>query len=132
MHAIACNLATVGAHVRDEARDPAAVTALHPDDIVPEMPTRNLALTGRAAIEANHRAMFAAMAEVEIISGTRFAPADHVVDGSTARFRLVGYGVANAPLPVGSRVEPRLMHLFAMRDGLIARGTVHEGGRRIG
>jgi hypothetical protein len=40
--------------------------------------------------------------------------------------------VAHAPLPVGSRVELRLMHLFATRDGRIARETVHEGWRRIG
>ncbi len=132
MDPIARNLATVEAHIRDEARDPALVMGLYTDDIVLEMPTRGLTLTSRAAIEANYRAMFGSMAEVEIIPGTRFATADHVVDDCTARFRLVGDGVANAPLPVGSLVELRLLHLFEMRDGRIARETVYEGWRRIG
>lgn len=132
MDPIARNLATVEAHIRDEARDPALVMDLYTDDIVLEMPTRGLRLTTREAIEANYRAMFASMAEVEITPGTRFATADHVVDDCTVRFRLTGEGVANAPLPVGSLVEVRLLHLFAMRDGRIARETVYEGWRRIG
>jgi ketosteroid isomerase-like protein len=132
MDPIARNLAVVDAHIRDEARDPAGVMDLYTDDIVLEMPTRNLTLTGKAAIEANYRAMFGSMAEVEIIPGTRFATEEHVVDDCTARFRLTGNGVVNAPLPVGSRVELRLMHLFAMREGRIARETVYEGWTRIG
>lgn len=132
MDPIARNLAVVDAHIRDEARDPSGVMDLYTDDIVLEMPTRNLTLTGKAAIEANYRAMFGSMAEVEIIPGTRFATEDHVVDDCTARFRLTGNGVVNAPLPVGSWVELRLMHLFAMRGGRIARETVYEGWTRIG
>ena len=132
MDPIARNLAVVEAHIRDEARDAALVMDLYTDDIVLEMPTRGVTLTTRAEIEANYRAMFGAMAEVEITPGTRFATADHVVDDCTVRFRLAGEGVANAPLPVGSLVELRLLHLFAMRDGRIARETVYEGWRRIG
>ena len=132
MDAIARNLAVVEAHIRDEARDPALVMDLYTDDIVLEMPTRGLTLTTRAEIEANYRAMFGSMAEVEITPGTRFATQDHVVDDCTVRFRLTGDGVRNAPLPVGSLVELRLLHLFAMRDGRIARETVYEGWRRIG
>lgn len=132
MDAIARNLAVVDAHIRDEARDPSLVMDLYTDDIVLEMPTRGLTLTDKAAIEANYRAMFGSLADVEIIPGTRFATEDHVVDDCTVRFRLTGDGFVNAPLPVGSRVELRLMHLFAMRDGRIARETVYEGWRRIG
>ena len=132
MDPIARNLAVVDAHIRDEARDPSLVMDLYTDDIVLEMPTRGLTLTDKAAIEANYRAMFGSLADVEIIPGTRFATEDHVVDDCTVRFRLTGDGFVNAPLPVGSRVELRLMHLFAMRDGRIARETVYEGWRRIG
>lgn len=132
MDAIARNLAVVEAHIRDEARDPAMVMDLYTDDIVLEMPTRGLTLTTKAEIEANYRAMFGAITEVEITPGTRFATAEHVVDDCTVRFRLAGEGMANAPLPVGSRVELRLLHLFAMREGRIARETVYEGWRRIG
>ena len=132
MDPIVHNLAVVEAHIRDEARDPAAVMDLYTDDIVLEMPTRSLMLTGRAAIEANYRAMFGSMAEVEITPGIRFATPDHVVDDCTVQFRLTGEGVVNAPLPVGSLVELRLMHLFAMRDGRIAHERAYEGWRRIG
>jgi ketosteroid isomerase-like protein len=132
MDPIARNVVVVDAHIRDEARDPAAVMDLYTDDIVLEMPSRNLTLTGKAAIEANYRAMFGSLADVEIIPGTRFAPLDHGVADCPARFRLTGDGVVNAPLPVGSRVELRLMHLFAMREGRIAKETVYEGWRRIG
>lgn len=125
------NLAVAEAHLRDEARDPSGVMALYTDDIVLEMPTRGVTLTGKAAIEANYRRMFGAIAEVEIEPLTRFATATHVVDDCIVRFHLVGEGFANAPVPVGSRVELRLMHLFAMRDGRIARETVLEGWRRL-
>lgn len=117
MDPIARDLAAVEAPIRDEARDPALVMGLDTDDIVLGMPTRGLTLTGRAAIEANDRAMFGAMAEAGIAPGTRFATAGQVVDDCTVRFRLIGEGVANAPLPVGSLVEMRLLHLFAMRWG---------------
>jgi hypothetical protein len=131
MDVAARNLAVAEAHLRDEARDPFGVMALYTDDIVLEMPTRGLTLTGKAAIEANYRRMFGAIAEVEIEPLTRFATATHVVDDCIVRFRLVDNGFANAPVPVGSRVELRLMHLFAMRDGRIARETVLEGWRQL-
>ena len=70
---IAHNLDIVHRHIRDEARDPAGVMALYSDDIVLEMPTRGLRLEGKPAIEANYRAMFGAMEEVEIQPGDRFA-----------------------------------------------------------
>ena len=131
MDAAARNLAVAEAHLRDEARDPASVMALYTDDIVLEMPTRGLTLRGKAAIEANYLRMFGSIAEVEIQPLTRFATDTHVVDDCIVRFRLVGDGFVNAPVPVGSRVELRLMHLFDMRDGRIARETVLEGWQRL-
>ncbi len=129
--AIAANLAVVDRHIREEARDPAAVMALYTDDIVLEMPSRGLRLEGKPAIEANYRRMFAAMAEVEITPLDRFATMERVVDDCIVRFHLVAEGMANAPLPIGSRVELRLLHVFEMRQGLIARETVLEGWRAI-
>ncbi|MCO6414922.1 nuclear transport factor 2 family protein [Siccirubricoccus sp. KC 17139] len=132
MDPIAANLATVDAHIKGEAQDPASVLGLYTEDVVLEMPSRGLTLTSHAAIEANYRRMFAAMAEVEIEPIQRFATRDRVVDECLVRFRLVAEGFENAPLPVGSRVELRLLHVFAMRAGRIARETVYEGWRRIG
>ena len=128
---IAHNLDIVERHIRDEACDPAFVMALYSDDIGLEMPTRGLALTGKAAIEANYRAMFGAMEEVEILPGDRFATPERVVDDCIVRFRLVREGMKNAPVPVGSTVELRLVHIFHMRDGLIAREIVTEGWKRL-
>jgi len=128
---IANNLSVVDRHMREEARDPAAVMALYTDDIVLEIPTRGLRFTGKTAIEANYRRMFGAMADVSLDPHDRFATAERVVDDSTARFRLINDGMVNAPFPVGAHVELRLIHIFHIRDGLIAREIVTEGWTRL-
>lgn len=89
------------------------------------------AARGKAAIEANERRMFSALAEVEMVPLDRFATEDRVVDDCIVRFRLVGDGMVGAPLPIGARVGMRLPHVFATRDGLIARQTVLEGWKRL-
>lgn len=128
---IAHNLAIVDAHIQGEARDPASVMALYTDDIVLESPLRGMRLTGKAEIEANYLAMFGAMTDVEIVPLDRFATETRVVDDCIVRFSLTGEGFYRAPVPVGSRVELRLVHVFEMRDGLIARETVHEAWRTL-
>lgn len=128
---IADNLAAVDAHIRGEAQDPAAVMDLYTDDIVLDMPSRGLTLASKAEIEANYRAMFGAMEEIEIVPLDRFATPERVIDDCIARFRLAHEGFRNAPVPVGSRVELRLLHVFQMRGGKIARETVFEGWRRL-
>lgn len=129
---IETNLAVVTAHIRDEARDPDGVMALYTEDIVLDLPSRGLRFTGKADIRDNYVRMFGSMAEVEIAPLDRFATADRVVDDCIVRFRLTGDGMANAPVPVGTAVELRLLHVFEMRDGLIARETVLEGWKRVG
>lgn len=128
---IATNLKIAGEHIENEARDPASVMALYTDDIVLEVPGRGLRLVGQAAIEENYRQMFASMAEVEIEPLDRFATATRVVDDMIARFRLIGSGMVNSPLPIGSRVELRLVHIFHMDGGRIAREIVHEQWKAI-
>jgi ketosteroid isomerase-like protein len=128
---VARNLAVAGEHIENEARDPASVMALYTDDIILEVPGRGLTFSGRAAIEANYRRMFGSMAEIEIEPLERFATEARVFDDMIARFRLVGDGMENAPLAVGSRVELRLVHVFHMRDGRIAREIVHEQWKAI-
>jgi ketosteroid isomerase-like protein len=126
MNSIEHNLAVVDRHIQGEARDVDSILDLYTDDIVMEVPGRNLRLEGRATIRANYLAMWPSMAEVELIPLDRFATEDRVVDDMLVRMRLVGPGMANAPLPIGSRVELRLIHHFSMRDGLIAREQVFE------
>jgi hypothetical protein len=128
---IAHNLDIVQKHMEGEAQDPASVMALYTDDIVLEAPLRGLRLTDKAAIEANYLAMFGAMSDIEIVPLDRFATETRVVDDCIVRFSLSGEGFYRAPLPVGSRVELRLLHVFQMRDGLIARETVHEAWKAL-
>jgi hypothetical protein len=127
----ALNLETVAAHMAGEARDPASIMGLYTDDILLEVPGRGLRLDTPEAIEANYRSTFASMEDVTLTPIARYGEADWVVDDCIACFRLVGDGVLNAPVPLGSLVRLRLIHLFAMRDGLIARETVFESWERI-
>lgn len=126
MNAIEHNLAVVDRHIQGEARDVDSILDLYTDDIVMEVPSRGLRLVGRAAARANYLAMWPSMADVELVPLERFATADRVVDDMLVRMRLVGPGLVNAPVPIGSRVEIRLIHHFSMRDGLIAREQVFE------
>lgn len=121
------NLAVVDAHFRNEnSSELDKVLPLYTDDIVWESPARGQVLHGKRAAAENYRRMFGSMADVKITPLRRFATADRVVDDSIATFRLVGDGVPNAPLPVGSTVDLRLVHIFDMRDRRIAREAVYE------
>ena len=61
----------------------------------------------------------------------RFATENRVVDDTLVKFTLSGDGFVNAPLPIGSHVELRLIHIFDMRDGKIAKEKVFELWREI-
>lgn len=124
---IALNLAVVEEHFHSEAADEVErALELFTDDIVWESPVRNLYLRGKEAAGENYRRMFASMRVEGFRCLYRFATADRVVDDSIATFTLVGDGVANAPVPVGTKVELRLLHVFEMREGKIARESVFE------
>lgn len=126
MDLIEHNLAVVDRHIQGEARDVDSIMGLYTDDIVLEIPGRGLRFEGRDAIRANYLAMWPAMSEVELTHLDRFATEHRVVDDMLVRLRLVGPGMTNAPVPIGSAVELRLVHHFSMRDGLIAREQVFE------
>ncbi|WKL57672.1 nuclear transport factor 2 family protein [Asticcacaulis sp. ZE23SCel15] len=125
------NLAIVDAHIKGEGRDPSSVMSLYTDDIVLDMPTRGITLHGKATIEANYRRMFGAMELISMTPIERFATFDRVIDDGVARFKLVREGFDNAPYPIGSTIDLRLLHVFHMKDGKIARETVFEGWTRI-
>jgi hypothetical protein len=125
------NLAIVDAHIKGEGRDPSSVMSLYADDIVLDMPTRGITLRGKAAIEANYRRMFGAMELISMTPIERFATFERVIDDCIARFKLVREGFDNAPYPIGSTIDLRLLHVFHMKDGKIARETVFEGWTRI-
>lgn len=129
--AVNLNLAVVDRHMRDEARDPDSVMGLYTEDAVLEIPGRGLRFDTLPAIRDNYLRMFASMAEIEIEPLDRFATAERVVDECLVRLRVVGDGLVGAPVPVGTRAELRLLHVFHMRSGRIAREEVFESWRRL-
>ncbi|MGB7921728.1 MAG: nuclear transport factor 2 family protein [Pyrinomonadaceae bacterium] len=129
---IAANLATVEAHFHSEATNEVEkALALFTDDIVWESPTRNLLLHGKEATGENYRNMFSSFRVEGFRTLDRFATEDRVVDDSIITVELVGDGVVNAPVPIGSKVEIRLLHVFEMREGKISRELVLENWRVI-
>lgn len=123
---IETNLAVVAEHIENEARDPAGVLPLYTDDAVQEFPARGLRLQSKEDIQANYRRMFASITNLSLEPLDRFATEERVVDDMIVRFDLVGEGMVNCPIAPGNKVELRLVHVFHMRDGRIAREIVHE------
>jgi ketosteroid isomerase-like protein len=129
---IAANLATVEAHFHTEAANEIEkALELYTDDIVWEAPNRNLVFHGKEATAENYRKMFSSFKVEDFRCLERFATEDRVVDDSVATMVLTGDGVENAPVPVGSRVEIRLLHVFEMWEGKISRELVFENWRVI-
>ena len=127
---IAANLATVEAHFHTEATgEIEKALELYTDDIVWESPARALAFRGKEPTGEMYRRMFDSFQVEEFRCLQRFATEDRVVDDSVATVVLAGDGVVNAPAPVGSRVEIRLLHVFEMRAGKISRELVFESWR---
>lgn len=125
--AVAANLATVRAHFASEANhEIEPVLDLYTDDITWEAPARQLLLHGKQATAENYREMFGSMADVTVTPLRRFATEERVVDDSIATFTVTGDGIVNAPLPIGARAEVRLVHIFEMLDGRIAKESAYE------
>ena len=126
---IAANLAIIEAHFGSEAsgRIDAAIE-LYTDDIVWEAPARNLMIKGKEAVAANYREIFSVLQDVEFHTLDRFATEDRVVDDSIVTFEVARDGFI--PLPLGTKGEMRLTHIFEMRDGKISKEIGIEGPPR--
>lgn len=130
--AIELNLAVAEAHFHCEAANEVErALALFTDDIVWESPTRGLILRGKEEAGDNYRRMFSSFEVEGFRCLQRFATEDRVVDDSVLTAVLTGDGVKNAPVPVGSRVEIRLLHVFEMRDGKISKELVFENWKLL-
>ena len=123
---IAANLAVIEAHFGSEAsgRIDAAIE-LYTDDIVWEAPARNLVIKGKEQVAANYREIFSVLKDVEFHTLDRFATEDRVVDDSVVTFEFARDGFI--PLPLGTKGEMRLTHIFEMRDGKISKEIGIEG-----
>jgi ketosteroid isomerase-like protein len=130
---VAVNLAAVENHFHSEARNEVeAALAMFTDDIVWEAPAPNglnRSYSGRDAVRENYRKLFASMRNVRFELLQRFATEDRVVDDSIVRFEVVTDDYWH--FPRGSKIEMRLVHIFEMRDGKIARELVFDMGRPV-
>jgi len=125
------NLAAVENHFHSEAlNEVEAALATFTDDIVWEAPAPNgldRSFSGKEAVARNYRELFASMRDIEFQFLQRFATDDRVVDDSIVTFEIAKGGYWH--FPVGSRVRMRLVHIFEMRDGKIAREIVFDMGK---
>jgi ketosteroid isomerase-like protein len=130
---IAQNLAAVENHFHSEAlSDVEAALETFTDDVVWEAPAPNglnRSFTGKAAAGANYRQLWASMRRVNFQPLQRFATEDRVVDDSIVTFEVAQDGYWH--FTVGSKVEMRLVHIFEMRDGKIAREIVFDMGHTV-
>ena len=130
---IARNLAAVENHFHSEATNEVeAALAMFTDDVVWEAPAPNgldRKAVGKEAAAENYRRLFASMRDVAFQPLQRFATEDRVVDDSIVTFEVAADGYWH--FPVGSRIEMRLVHIFEMRDGKIAREIVFDMGRPV-
>lgn len=130
---VARNLEVVDAHFAYEnPEEIEKAVALYTDDIVWEVPSRRRLLRDREEVANEYRGLFAATeAGFERTLLDKFATEDRVVTDEVLRFRLIGDGFIDAPYPVGSRIEMRLVHIFHLRDFKIAREQAYEIWHRI-
>jgi uncharacterized protein YjiS (DUF1127 family) len=121
------NLTVIEQHMAREATDVNKTIELYTDDIVWESPARDLIFQGKEAVANNYRNMFSSIRDIEVQPFERFATEDRVVDDAIVKFTLVGDGFVNAPVPIGTHVSLRLLHIFGMKDGKrIERENVYE------
>ena len=125
---IAENLAAVENHFHSEATsDVEAALETFTDDVIWEAPAPNglnRSFTGKEAAGNNYRQLWASMRNVEFQPLQRFATEDRVVDDCIVTFEVAKDGYWQFPL--GSKVEMRLVHIFEMRDGKIAKEIVFD------
>ena len=103
-----------------------ACMRLYAPHAVWEAPARGVAYKGKDEIRKNYLAVFEAAPDIRFFPIERFATADRVVDDMWVTFKLFGPGFENCPFPVGTHVKMRLVHVFHIEDGLIARENGYE------
>jgi ketosteroid isomerase-like protein len=131
---VAENLACVELHFHTEAQNEIeAALELYTDDIVWEAPAPNglnRSFSGKEAVAESYRALFASMNNVEFQPLQRFATEERVVDDSIVTFEVARDGYW-PHFTAGQRIEMRLVHIFEMRAGKIAKEIVFDMGRAV-
>lgn len=99
---------------------------LYTEDVVWEVPNRRIKYFGREAVKTNYLRLFGAVENIRFEEIDMYATPDRVFHDMWARFRLIGEGIENAPVPIGTKVKMRLVHSFHIRDGLVSREIGYE------
>jgi hypothetical protein len=129
------NLKVVDAHFHNE--NPADIDkaiALYGDSIVWEVPARGVLLRDKAAVKDAYLNLFKSYQIHSMTPIRRFGTGNFVIDDAVAEMTLVGdveHNVPNCPLPAGTRVSMRIVHIFELDDdGRIIRENGYELWRR--
>lgn len=122
---IAANLAAVQRHFdHEQAGNWDKIGEMYTDDISWERLCVKQAVKGKAAVAVAYTELFATLTDVNFQRLDRFATEERVVDHSLFTFKVEQEG--GLPLPVGTRGQMHLVHIFEMRDGRVAREIVME------
>jgi ketosteroid isomerase-like protein len=123
------NLAAVQGHFHAEDTNSveSALEAFTEDSVweAPNPRGLNKRIEGKASIRPFYQQLFSTMKDVEFrICYERFATPTRVVDDSICTFEVASGGIWE--YPVGTLVLMRIVHIFDMRDGKIAKEKVFE------
>jgi ketosteroid isomerase-like protein len=132
---LARNMKVVDLHFHSENPDDVIkAIALYTDDITWEAPTRGIVMKDPKEVLAAYLGIFETLAYHKTTALRRFATEKYVFDDQIAEVFVVGEPTKmhNFPYPKGTAVSVRLVHIFEMRDGRIAREIAYEMWRKAG
>jgi len=125
------NLQVVDAHFHNEnPEDIDKAIDLYGDTIVWEVPARGVLLRNKDQVKAAYLKMFESYGIHSLTPIRRFGAGNFVVDDTVADMTLLGdveENVPGCPLPSGTRVSLRVVHIFELDDeGRIIRENGYE------
>ncbi|GAA5088257.1 ketosteroid isomerase-like protein [Thermocatellispora tengchongensis] len=127
------NLETVEAHFHNENPDDVdKAIALYTDDIVWEAPSRGQVYYNSAAVKEAYLDIFATVKITQLTLLRQVATETSVFTDHIGECEVIGDRMPNLPFPVGTKIRARLIHMFEMRDGKIAREIAYEIWREKG
>lgn len=130
---IAHNLKVVEAHFHNETPESVdKAIALYGPNVVWEAPARGQVYTDPAQVKESYMAIFRTVHYNKTTTLRRFATEDYVFDDQIADLTVIGDEMPNLGHPPGTRLSMRLVHIFEMKDGKIAREIAYEISREWG
>ena len=127
---IAHNLKVVEAHFHNETPESVdKAIALYGPNIVWEAPFRGQVYTNNKDVKDAYMAIFQTVHYNKTTTLRRYATEKFVFDDQIADLTVVGDAMPNLGFTKGDRISMRLVHLFEMENGKIARDIAYEMSR---